>query len=77
MMGRADNGIRRPRDVAALSSHGIIIVRHYHRVVVARSLRGHRRAVVVAGDCVRAKTPLRSVFTLTSIAPTPFDVAFH
>jgi hypothetical protein len=32
------------------------------------------RAVVAAGDYVRAKTPLRSVFSLTSIAPTPFDV---
>jgi hypothetical protein len=29
-----------------------------------------RRAVVAAGDYVRAKTPLRSVLALTSIAPT-------
>jgi hypothetical protein len=54
--------------------------------VVARSLpllsRGRRhslllrcrRAVDVAGDYVHEKTPLRSVFPLTSIAPTPFDV---
>jgi hypothetical protein len=32
------------------------------------------RAVVAAGDYVRAKTPLRSVLTLTSIAPTPLDI---
>jgi hypothetical protein len=36
-------------------------------------LRG-RRAVVAAGDYVRAKTPLRSVLTLTSIAPTPLTL---
>jgi hypothetical protein len=35
-----------------------------------------RCTVVAAGDYVRAKTPLRSVFTLTSIAPTPLDVSF-
>jgi hypothetical protein len=34
-----------------------------------------RRAVVAAGDYVRAKTPLRSVFTLTSIAPTHAAIA--
>jgi hypothetical protein len=46
-------------------------------VVVARSsLRGRRCAVVAAGDYVRAKTPLRSVLTLTSIAPTPLNVPF-
>jgi hypothetical protein len=33
-----------------------------------------RRAVVAAGDYVREKTPLRSVSSLTSIAPTPLDV---
>jgi hypothetical protein len=33
-----------------------------------------RRLVVATGDYVRAKTPLRSVLTLTSIAPTPLDV---
>jgi hypothetical protein len=34
-----------------------------------------RRSVVAAGDYVRAKTPLRSVFALTSIAPTHAAIA--
>jgi hypothetical protein len=38
-----------------------------------RTLR--RRAVVAAGDYVHEKTPLRSVFPLTSIAPTHAAVA--
>jgi putative Ca2+/H+ antiporter (TMEM165/GDT1 family) len=34
-----------------------------------------RCAVVAAGDYVRTKTPLRSVFALTSIAPTRAAIA--
>jgi hypothetical protein len=44
------------------------------RNVVAMSLQC-RRAVVAAGDYVRTKTPLRSVFALTSIAPTRAAIA--
>jgi hypothetical protein len=33
--------------------------------------------VVAAGDYVHEITPLRSVFSLTSIAPTPLVVAIH
>jgi hypothetical protein len=39
-------------------------------------LQCRRRAVVAAGDYVRAKTPLRSVFPLTSIAPTALTSTF-
>jgi hypothetical protein len=34
-----------------------------------------RSVVAAAGDYVRAKTPLRSVLTLTSIAPTRAAIA--
>jgi hypothetical protein len=36
----------------------------------------YRRAVDAAGDYVHEKTPLRSVFPLTSIAPTPLRSVF-
>jgi hypothetical protein len=61
-----------------LSAFARVVARlsHNRRMVVARLSNRRcagRRAVVAAGDYVRAKTPLRSVFTLTSIAPTPLD----
>jgi hypothetical protein len=40
------------------------------------TISGRRRSVVAAGDYVRAKTPLRSVFPLTSIAPTALTSTF-
>jgi hypothetical protein len=49
--------------------------REYDAVDIARCRRFPD--VVAAGDCVRAKTPLRSVLTLTSIAPTPLVVHFR
>jgi hypothetical protein len=49
-------------------------------MVIERSSHGHRivvSAVIAAGDYVHEKTPLRSVFPLTSIAPTSLDVHIH
>jgi hypothetical protein len=48
--------------------------RHRHPDIASSHSVCRRREVVAAGDYVRAKTPLRSVLTLTSIAPTPLDV---
>jgi hypothetical protein len=55
-----------------LSSPSVVVARSTIAIVVARSTIA---IVVAAGDYVRAKTPLRSVFALTSIAPTHAAIA--
>jgi hypothetical protein len=77
MLGRRCGRLRSRKNSAALRFYT-----HIHRPYSAdvhKPLESHgrRRSVVAAGDYVRAKTPLRSVFTLTSIAPTPLTSSIH
>jgi hypothetical protein len=58
--------------VVAVSTLGRTVVRPY---IALATICGGRRAVAAAGDYVRAKTPLCSVLTLTSIAPTRAAIA--
>jgi hypothetical protein len=86
-MGRRRFANRRPRIVemtfvVAVSTLGRTVVRPYiaprliPRIGWRRFARSSYSIVVAAGDYVRTKTPLRSVFTLTSIAPTPLTSLF-